>query len=85
MYHAPMSDASVATTRTTVNSTVAALFALVLSNLFGWEISVSDPVYLALVGFGVPVFYRLSLWASAKWPTVGYVLFGTGKTPTYGQ
>lgn len=79
-----MNDTKKATVRTTVNTTVLAAICALVYQLFGWSWTVDDLLpYVGLVAPVVAVFYRLSLWASKKWPTVGYILFGINEQPTY--
>lgn len=78
-----MGNKQIATVRTTVNSTALALVAMLLSRLFGVTIDLTDPLIVAAVAVVTPIFYRLSLWASEKWPVLGYVLFGKNATVSY--
>lgn len=79
-----MSDVSISAKRTAVNTSVVLILASIVSQLFGWEINLSDSgVYVASVVLGVIVGigYRLSRWATHRWPVLGWVLFGSGKEP----
>ena len=78
-----MNNKNTATVRTTVNTVALSVVALIASRLFGVTLDVTDPLLILGVAIATPIFYRASLWASAKWPTLGYVLFGKNSTPTY--
>jgi uncharacterized membrane protein YczE len=78
-----MTNKDIATVRTTVNTTVLSLVALVLSRLFSVTIDVTDPLFVGTVLLVTPVFYRASLWASDKWPAFGYILFGKNAKVNY--
>lgn len=78
-----MTDTRTATLRTTVNSTwLVALVAL--AHQAGWRV---DADSLAPLLPAVPVivgcWYRGCLLASARWPWLGWVLFGVSANPTY--
>lgn len=78
------SSKNVATVRTTVNSTLLLVISSVCSRVFGWNVDLSDPVVVLVLAGVTPIFYRASRWASEKWPTLGYILFGKVATPQYG-
>lgn len=78
-----MNNTRIATVRTTVNTTVISVAVSLLARWFGWEIDVTDPVFIAGTAVVVPVFYRASIWASEKWPAIGYILFGKVASPKY--
>lgn len=81
-----MKDTTTATVRTTVNTTVLAALGALLYKIFGWDIKVEDMLpFLPVIAAVVAVFYRLSLAVTAKWPVVGYILFGRTTPPTYGS
>lgn len=79
-----MNDLNTATVRTTVNGTILTGVIIAVAAGFGWTIEVADLApYLPVLAGAIAVFYRLSLVVSAKWPNLGYVLFGKAKAPTY--
>ena len=78
-----MNDKNTATIRTTVNSAWVSAVAVLLTNLFGWEIDLNDPVViLVLPAVGVVV-YRISVVLSEKIPWIGYILYGVNRSPGY--
>jgi hypothetical protein len=78
-----MNDVQTATKRTAWNSTISAA---VLAAIVKWtKVELDENDLLLLVGaLGVVagVVYRTSRAITAKWPKVGYILFGSGKEPT---
>ena len=79
-----MNDTRTATVRTTVNTTVLLYVAILFNWLFSWNITLDDLAPFAPIILGVvAVFYRLSLYVTARWPKLGWVLFGNKETPTY--
>jgi cobalamin biosynthesis protein CobD/CbiB len=81
-----MNDSNTATVRTTVNGTILTVIIIAVAAIFGWTIEVADLApYLPVLAGAIAVFYRLSLVVSAKWPSLGYVLFGKAKAPTYSE
>jgi fatty acid desaturase len=76
---------NIATVRTTVNSTVLLALASLANRAFGWSVDLADPTVVVVLGVVTPIFYRTSLWASAKWPALGFILFGKGSAPDYGH
>lgn len=79
-----MNDINTATKRTTVNGTILVAVIVAAANLFGWTIELADLTpFIPVLAGAILVFYRLSLVVSAKWPSVGYVLFGSKTEPTY--
>ena len=79
-----MNDINTATKRTTINGTILTAMIIGAANLFGWTIEIADLApFLPVFAGAILVFYRLSLVVSAKWPSVGYVLFGSKTEPTY--
>jgi hypothetical protein len=75
----------VATVRTTVNTGALLVISSVVSHVFGVSVDLSDPTVVAALTIVTPIFYRTCRWASAKWPSLGYVLFGNVATPEYGD
>lgn len=80
-----MNAVNISTKRTAVNVGVIAAIVAVICKVFGWTLNIDtndllvlSPVIAFVAGFG----YRLSRWATAKWPTLGWVLFGSGKEPS---
>lgn len=77
-------DAGTATVRTTWNGVLAFVVALLLSRVLGIEVTEGDvAAWLPLFAPVLAVFYRLSLAISARWPGLGWVLFGIGSAPRY--
>jgi hypothetical protein len=76
-------DRNIATLRTGVNVGWIAAAVYVAQRYFNVTIDPADPVVLAVVPAVVAFGYRLSAWASDRWPEAGRVLFGYGTTPTY--
>lgn len=79
-----MSPVNVSTKRTAVNITVVLWAIAILNKVFNWHINLSeaDAVWLApIIGLVAGVGYRISRWATSKWPTLGWLLFGSGKEP----
>jgi hypothetical protein len=79
-----MNDVNTATKRTTVNGTILTAVIIAAANVFGWNIEIADlapflPVFAAVI----LVFYRASLVVAEKWPSLGYVLFGSKRAPEY--
>jgi hypothetical protein len=79
-----MSNATIATVRTTVNTTWLAFLVMLLNTWFDWDVTVEEllpwtPVIAAVVAF----FYRVTRWAGEKWPKLGTLLFGLKVTPVY--
>lgn len=79
-----MSDTNIATIRTTVPATWAALLVWACNKGFGWELNVDELLpYLPVFTAVAAIFYRLGRLIEAKVPWLGYVLFGSAKTPSY--
>lgn len=79
-----MNNATTATVRTTWNGTIVAALIVATAAIFGWDVNLDDLApFLPVIGIFIGVFYRASLWAAAKWPSLGYVLFGKPATPAY--
>lgn len=79
-----MSAVNISTKRTAINVTVVLWMVSLVNRIFGWKMNLTDQdvIWLApAIGAVVGVGYRLSRWATAKWPTLGWVLFGSGKEP----
>ena len=79
-----MSDVRTATIRTAVPTAWTTLAAWAVAR-FGFELSDADWQALLLV---MPVLagvgYRLLRVLEDRWPSLGYVLFGSVRTPHYG-
>lgn len=80
-----MSDVNIATKRTAVNVLVIGWAVTLINAILGKKIMLDaeamgllSPVVAAVLALG----YRVSRWATSKWPTLGWVLFGSGKEPT---
>lgn len=78
------SDQNVASTRTTVNTTVLTVIVLVANRVFGWNITLED--LLPWMPVIVPVYFaavRVSYYVAERYPQFAKVLFGIVKEPTY--
>ena len=76
-----------ATLRTGVNTAVFSAIVAVIAKVTGASIRVEDlapwmPLLAPVIGAAAAIFYRLSRVIADKWPSIGYVLFGTKKAPT---
>lgn len=84
-----MSDNTVGWTRTTVNSLVAAALAWAIGNIswfdFLGDIDLNDGKFIVASAAITGVVWRLSMWATERFPDVGWVLFGIKKPPSYGD
>jgi len=80
-----MNDLNTATTRTGVNTTVAALIGYLSVRLFGWDIDVADPMFIVLAGVGATIVYRVSVILADLWPPLGFLFFGVRTPPKYGE
>ena len=79
-----MSAVDVSTKRTAVNVTIVLAVIGGLSSVFGWQLNINSPEQLWLapvIGAITGIGYRLSRFATTRWPAVGWVLFGSGKEP----
>lgn len=55
-----------------------------LNSRFGWELTVEDLLPFApVVAIVAGVVYRASRVLADRWPSIGFVLFGSRQTPTY--
>ena len=78
-----MSDVRTATVRTTVPAVWVSLVLWLVVRL-GWSPSEEDWQMLMLVAPVVlGVVYRLGRELEARWPSVGRVLFGSSRRPSY--
>lgn len=81
-----MNDNVKATVRTTVPVFWLTAIAGLITTVFDWKVTVEDLLpfspFLA-VGFGIV--YRISRILETKWPSVGYVLFGSKGGPSYSK
>jgi hypothetical protein len=78
------SPEAISSKRTAVNSAVTIYIIGLVNAVFGWKISLDDISIIwigAIIGFVMGVVYRLSRYATAKWPQLGWVLFGSGQEP----
>lgn len=76
-----MSDVTTATVRTTVPAVWTAILVAVAHELFDWHL---DPTQVAAaIVVALPFVYRLGRLLEARWPSIGYVLFGSAKVPSY--
>lgn len=75
---------NVATVRTTVQTVVLTAVVAVIAKLTDWQVEVDDLLpYVPLLAPVAAVFYRASRWLTARYPSLGWVLFGSGKEPEY--
>ena len=78
------SDQNIASTRTTVNTTVLALIVMFANRFLEWDLTVEDLLpYMPVI---VPVYFffvRLSYAIAEKYPALARVLFGIVKEPVY--
>jgi len=80
-----MTGTTTATIRTTVPVAWTTLLVWLVAR-FGIDLAESDWQTLMLVMPAiVGVCYRAARMIEARWPVVGHVLFGSAKTPTYGE
>ena len=78
-----MNDTTTATVRTGWNLTLFSAVVALVSKLTGWTLTVEDLLpFTPLVGIIGGVFYRFSRVLSEKVSWLGYVLFGSPRTPT---
>lgn len=76
-------ETGVASVRTGWHLTIFSAIAAVIYKVSGVTISVDDLlVFSPAIGIVGGVFYRASRFLTDKYPALGYVLFGTKKTPT---
>lgn len=79
----PSQSANVGTLRTGWNGTLALIVAGVISRYTTLDIDIEDPLFVAGLGGAITVFYRLSRVISDRYTWIGYVLFGSPRTPSY--
>ena len=79
------SDQNVASTRTTVNTTVISLIVVLLNKYLNWDLTLEDLLpWMPLI---VPVYFaavRVSYFVAERYPQFARVLFGITKEPVYG-
>jgi len=78
------SDQNIASTRTTVNTTVLAMIVMLANKFLNWNLTVED--LLPWMPIIVPVYYagvRVSYFLAERFPKVATVLFGIVKEPVY--
>lgn len=76
-------ETGVASVRTGWHMAVFSAIAAFIYKISGVTITVDDLLLLSpAVGVVGGVFYRASRYFTEKYPALGYVLFGTKKTPT---
>lgn len=80
---APSQSANVGTVRTTVNTTIVLVVAGVLSRYTTLDVDLGDPFVVAALSAIIAVFYRLSRVIADRYTWIGYVLFGSPRTPAY--
>lgn len=79
----PSQSANVGTVRTGWNATLALIIAAVIGRYTDINVDMEDPIVIAVLGGAITVFYRLSRVISDRYTWVGYVLFGSPRTPSY--
>jgi hypothetical protein len=77
------SNTAVATTRSGVNATTAAVIAWIVFRVTGWELHIDDPVFIAIVGVAYTAWYRVSRFLGELWPPLNILLFGVASAPNY--
>jgi hypothetical protein len=78
-----MSDMRTATIRTTVPTIWTTLVAWAVAR-FGFDLSDADwQVLLLVLPFLAGIGYRLLRVVEARWPKLGYILFGSARLPHY--
>lgn len=76
-------ETGIASVRTGWQLSIFAAIATLVYKFSGVTITTDQLLFLSpVVGIVGGVFYRFSRFISEKYPSVGYVLFGTKKTPT---
>ena len=79
-----MSDVRTATIRTTVPTIWTTLLVWIVAR-FGLDLSEQDwQVLLLVLPFLAGIGYRLLRVVEARWPKLGYILFGSARLPHYG-
>jgi hypothetical protein len=71
--------------RTAVNSTVTIWLIGIITQITGWDIKFDDlsVIYIGVaLGAIMGVVYRVSRYLSARWPALGWILFGSGQEPS---
>ena len=79
-----MNDTNIAAKRTTINIGGLALILGLVSKVFGWKWNIDAnelATYSPVIGVVFGLWYRLSRLATTKFPTLGWVLFGSGQEP----
>ena len=80
-----MTDVRTATIRTTVPTIWTTLVAWAVAR-FGLNLSDADwQVLLLVLPFLAGLGYRLLRVVEARWPKLGFILFGSAQTPHYGS
>jgi hypothetical protein len=78
-----MSDVRTATVRTTVPAVWVSLLLFVGAKA-GWDLSDADwQVVMLVAPLVTGVVYRAGRELEARWPSVGRVLFGSSRRPSY--
>ena len=79
-----MNPTTIATVRTGWNAGVLALVLALVRRVFGFEVSVElVELFAPVLAVVVAIFYRASRVLADRYPTLGYVLFGSPQSPTY--
>lgn len=76
-----MKDTTVATLRTVVPLAWTAFVIDLVRRITGIEITETQALAVVVVAAGV--LYRLARYLEARWPALGWILLGSGKTPVY--
>lgn len=80
---APSQSANVGTVRSGWNTTIYIAIVGAISRYTELDIDIEDPFVVAVLGGVFAMFYRLSRVVADRWTWVGYVLFGSPRTPSY--
>ena len=79
-----MNDKMTGTVRTVVPAGWLALIVMVLNRVADWDLTLDELMpFLPIIMGGLGVFYRAARELEQRWPVIGRILFGSGKTPSY--
>lgn len=79
----PSQSANVGTVRTGWNTSIVLVVAGLVARYTTVDLDIEDPITVGVLSGGILVFYRLSRVISDRYSWVGYVLFGSPRTPSY--
>ena len=69
--------------RVTMNAAIVFAIVWLIEYLTGGDIDTDNPLVVLIAAFAVGFGYRFSRFLSAKYPSLGWVLFGIGTAPNY--